>query len=80
MPDFTPEQLENIRFCLDNWNKIKLFRDIGLFEDGVFLANIQDNFSPDGKMTVKHFHFTGSNRKINVKELSTVDRKVEVCI
>lgn len=69
MPDFTPEQLEIIRFCLDNWDRIKLFKEKGLFDDNVSLSYIQDNYSPDGRSSVKHFHFT--SQKMVLHKLST---------
>jgi hypothetical protein len=72
MPDFTTEQLEKIRFCLENWEKIQLFKEKGLFDKNTCLSYIQDNFSPDGKSCVKHFHFTSQRVIHNLTDFSVL--------
>lgn len=48
MPDFTQEQLEKIRFCLDNWDRIEFFKRKHLFEwkNG----SITVNYKPTGQI------------------------------
>ena len=64
MPDFTTEQLEQIRFCLDNWCRIEYLKSKKVFD----FANgsITLNYKPDGSIqSVKYYEVD------NESELST---------
>ena len=55
MTDFTSDQLEKIRFCLDNWERIEYFKRKHLFEwkNGW----IRINYKPVGDIqNVEYFH------------------------
>jgi hypothetical protein len=63
MAQLSKEQVEIIKFCTENWEKIKRFRDKGLFEPGVVLASVQANYKPTGEVQNKHFHFVDNNKE-----------------
>lgn len=62
MPDFTPEQLAKIRFCLERWDRIDYFNRKGLFD----WSNgwIKVNYKPTKEIQgVEHFQMDSESER-----------------
>lgn len=68
MIEFTPEQMEKIRFCLENWDRIELLQEKKLFnfKNGRIIIH----YRPNGQ--IHFFEYYQSDNEMSYPHRATV--------